>query len=302
MMLLLLRACDSFNGTDVRVQGEDASTPDTLLDGGATDAGACRAELPYAPPVPLYAEESVLPRLPTAPRLTRDELTLYFHAYPPEGGAQLDVYTATRASRLDPWPRPTPVAGVSTPTTESFPSVDEHGDLMVFESGRSGVEAVWLATRGDNAAPFLVEGAPLATTTGHNEGQPYFEPLTKSVYFISDARGSKGAYDIFAGTLVGGLLANVSPVSGVNSTATEGMPTLTQDALQLYFVSDRADAGSHVYVSARAGLDAGFDSAALASDVDGRLYPSWFSPDGCRVYGYRASEGGLELVMATRPQ
>ncbi len=293
-------ACGSFQGTDVL--GTDAApgpTDATVI----ADAGPCRKEVPFGDVFSLFVDESTLPYSPAVPRATTDELTLYFQGYTDESGADLNVYAASRKSAQEPWDHVKRLFTVTSSSPDGYPSVDATGNVLVLESGRGGAgQAVWLASRASSLDDFKLGVGSIAATKMHNEGQPYLDIASGGVYFISDSRTDAGGYDIFFGNLDGGGLVNVKPVGGVNTKKQESSPAATQDGLQLYFSSDRSSDGgpSHMYVASRASTADAFGQPALASDVDGRFTPTWFSADDCRAYGARVVNGKTQLVFSSR--
>jgi hypothetical protein len=281
----------------------DARAPTDAADAGHDAGSLCSPKDPFGnfTPIPglMHLNASA------APRLTRDELTIFFHANPTMG--DIDIFQSTRTSPTAPWTMPAPVTSVNlTTATEGFPSPTPDGLTLFFEDDRNALgQGAWVATRDAATDSFTVIQSPLAQTAGTNEGQPFYDPVQQRVYFVSNSAsrsGAVGKYDVIQGDYEGGVLTNVKSTPGINSTADDGTPVLTADALAIYFGSTRGGTG-HVWVATRSTVTDGFGDPVIATDFDGLLAPGWFSADGCRVYGWQKIDGGsdTQLMIGTRP-
>ncbi len=92
----------------------------------------------------------------------------------------------------------------------------------------------------------------------------------------------------------------------VRITATSTLvdnPALTEDELSAYVsVTSAQDSTPHIALMTRASLDTQFESAAPLHELDSPEgeYPTWISPDRCRLYFSRRVGGQWDLFVASR--
>ena len=93
------------------------------------DAGTSPADVPrMCDPTAKFGAPVPLPELAKvnagAPRLSSDELTIYFHA----DGGQVDLWSAHRTSLTEPFGPPTLLAGQNSPSNDFDPAVSAGTD------------------------------------------------------------------------------------------------------------------------------------------------------------------------------
>ena len=236
------------------------------------------------------------------PRLTPDELVLYFH----RGST---IYRATRTARTDKFGPamavhlPTNGAEEPPPARDPFPASD------------------------DSRVYFTTAFAPLrlqvAERSGNGLGEPRdvlaFEPpiedsvstpfLWKSTLFFTMA-AADGPH-LWSGEVgpTGALTARPTKLPNVaHAGATDSDPTLSEDGLVLYWFSTAGKSGGAggLWRATRATTTEPFSSpvAVEVSEETSRwLAPGFLSADYCRLYVYRESEPGSnrgDLGLLTR--
>jgi Tol biopolymer transport system component len=124
-----------------------------------------------------------------------------------------------------------PLDGSPTPLIEStavdwFPQYSPDGRRIVFESGRTGAEEIWLAEASGSNSTRLTHGP------GRHQGSPSWSPDGRTVAF--DSRGQDGHWDIWTIGVDGSGLRQVT-----RNPADENMPSFSRDGRFLYFSSNR---------------------------------------------------------------
>lgn len=136
------------------------------------------------------------------------------------------------------WQRPSLVeGGINTPLDEGVCSFTPDGQTMYYTSVGTTVPHLCSSSRSEakwSAGQMLSFGNDTLTVYAH----PAVSPDGSWLYFVSDAPGSIGGYDIFRTPLNNlGAIENLG--TSVNSDADEKFPTFAPDGT-LYFSSDRS--------------------------------------------------------------
>jgi hypothetical protein len=287
---------------------------DAEVDAGATDAdaeaappreaGPCDLEAPFEKPSPVQVliNGAVDDRGTFSARLSPDEKIIYLAR--DNGAAGTDLFFANRASTQDPF-----VLGyqfgvfneLNTAADEYWPSLGFDGLSLLYESSRTvqrddagsfgrAFARIWYSRRNANIEPFPLPDKPLPLfgDAGLPESSPYYHPLGKSLYFASAARGDGSSYlDLYVAKLNAVVPTSLEAVAAVNTADEENHPVVSDDESFLYFSrpDDGDDAHRNIFVSRR-GADAGFQKDTPVAELNTRYdeFPSWVSPDGCRLY------------------
>jgi len=127
-----------------------------------------------------------------SPRLTVDELTIFFAAYNiPGGKGGYDIWMATRPDRTSPFGNVKNLGEINTATTDScgFPSPD--GLTLYFTSDRNSRFQLFKATRESRDAPFgNVEHLLLFDTPNGHSVHPCISSDGKAFYFTRSISGA----------------------------------------------------------------------------------------------------------------
>ena len=293
----------------------DATAP---VDSGASDAGAVDAatDATTGPACDLTKPFSsgattMLAALDTdhqeySPRLSADELTIYYARYPGIVGTDTapapDIFTATRSSIADAFPPGTPLLSVDTPHTQQDPSLSPDGltlyyavDYLTTTCTDLGL-CIAKATRTSLTNDF---SSPVILVDEHgSQAEPY-------------AAGANVYYTTHSATTMGDDLTNVGQSTAfaiVNSAADESSPVLSPDELTLYFSSNRTSDASTDGDIWKATRTSKTDPFAAPTHVDELSTnrdenPGFVSPDGCRIYFSRDDGTGqsYNLYVASKP-
>jgi Tol biopolymer transport system component len=269
----------------------------------------CDPSLPFNNGVPLAGVDA-MDSNDGAGRLSPDELTIYFFSDRLRvSPGDNDVFMATRASITEPFGAPQPVGGVSTDhSTEGWPSVTGDGLTMYLEADTTRV----LSSRRMTPAAQFPAASPVVLSPGDasaaNVGQPFILPDESALYFVSN-RPDPGSLDLFRAErdATSSQFGVPAPVEGANSSSSEYAPTLSADELILYFGSGRkespAQGNQDIWMTRRASRTATFDPPVNVRELNtaAEEWPSWLSPDGCRLYFTRVGATGRKMWVAERP-
>jgi WD40-like Beta Propeller Repeat len=233
-------------------------------------------------------------------RLAADELTMFVSlGIPPQIA---DLYTASREGRDLPFRIGAPIPSVNERgSAEYWPTVSEDGRLMFFESSRSrtpndagnyGVDfaRIWSATRVNVATDFeRPRLQSLFDTADGAEAAPYLHPNGRSLYFTSISRPGKGMLDIWLAEINSvGVVTTIRNLEAVNTATEENAPVVSSDQLSLYHSRLTPEEGVRdLFVSRRASTSDFFGASARVPELSSSAYddyPTWVSPDHCRIY------------------
>jgi Tol biopolymer transport system component len=289
--------------------GDVASTPDArvTMDAPAmtpdTAAGRCDPNKPFGDikPVPGVNTTS----FDENPSLSPDELTIYFASNRKNGGADGNIYVATRANRDDAFGAAAEVTAVNTGADERGPSISSDGLSLYFHSSQTNGYDLYVSTRANTAAAF---GAPVtlaALNTADIEESPNITSNGKTLYFD---RSSGTTSSLWRSTLGATGFGAPSMVTELD-TAAAFTSAVRADDLKIYFASDRnATQGSNdIWAASRASTSDPFGAPTNVTEINSANddRPGWISPDDCRLYFWSARPGGTgnyDLWQATRPQ
>ena len=231
-------------------------------------------------------------------RLSADELTAYFYSDRAPG---YRIYSATRASRTDPFSTPQVVDGITSGAggVLKFPTLTADALTIFFESDPGSIFHVMVATRSTVAAQFSASAPVAGVNAGPNDSEPFVLPDGSALYFISNRSTSGGTTDLYrAARGTSGQFTTPTQVTTVNTPSTEYAPVLTPDELVLYYGSDRPDApakgGLDIWMAKRTSADAAFEPPVNVQELNtaGHEVPDWISPDRCRIYFDRLGANG----------
>ena len=232
-------------------------------------------------------------------RLSPDELSMYIsRGVPP---TFVDIYTVVRNDPTQPFQVKGPLASVNEPgTAEYWPTLSADGRLLFFESSRStlpddaGVYAsvgarIWSASRVNPVADFDKPKLQSLFDVEGPEAAPYLHPSGRTLYFASSSRPGKGQLDIwFAEINSAGVVTDVRNLESVNTTTDENAPVVTLDERFLYHnrLVDPATLENDIWVAKRSTVADGFGKSVKVTELSTPYdeYPTWVSPDHCRIY------------------
>jgi len=268
--MLVLASCGFPHGTLSSGAGSDAAGDGAALADGAIDEGTSITPMD-APPdsigVGTWANvAATLPGSPVGdddPSLTGDLLEIYFNR-------ASDIYVAKRASLSAAWGTPARVDEVSSIDGETTPEITSDGLVMFLSSSRmptAGSEDIWMSTRASRNAAW---GAPvhidqLSSSTDNAASAPTDDLL--AIVQIGNPTGTDVNLYISTRASTANAWATPTLVGGVNSTASDFSPMLSQDRKTIYFDSARSG-NEELYVATRAAATGAFHAATV---IAGRL-------------------------------
>jgi len=187
------------------------------------------------------------------PSLSPDELSLYFTTTRVGGQGAADIWVSHRTSPGAPWQAPVNLGAViNSPSGDGGPTLSTDGHRLFFFSNRpggQGLNDVYVSYRADTHDDFAW-GAPVnlgaQVNTAANEAGPEFVDAavsgTASLLFNRGQTAvSTAPYDLYSVPLgADGLpTAAPTPIVELNTPQSDFGPELSDDGLELFFVSGR---------------------------------------------------------------
>ncbi|RMD63511.1 MAG: hypothetical protein D6824_05215, partial [Planctomycetota bacterium] len=184
--------------------------------------------------------------------LSADGARLYFASNREGGLGSFDIYL-TRRTRDGAWTEPTPLS-INTRHSESSPALSPDGSTLYFASNRprAGDPPDRTSDFDIYAVALDAQGLPVSSAaaldtidTEADEAHPTPSPAGDFLYFVTNAAGGAGKFDIWRSRLVQGDPTPPEPLPApVNSPHNELSPALDAAGFTLYFSSDRPAQGS----------------------------------------------------------
>lgn len=285
----------------------DATVSSSPLDAAVGDVPppACDTTKPFGAPVRL-AELDAGAALST-PRLSADELTIYFTSHGATTGSDLSM--AVRSSTTAPF-TDEKVLAQSTPAGDNDPSVGADDLTLWFHSTRGGTADVFLATRTSRDVGFGA-AVPIAAVNRNdtNENHAYFRLGGNELWFISDRPGGAGAYDIYVSTRSGDVFSAPTRVVELSSPSADWQPQPSEDGLTILFASDRAGGSGKLdlWMARRASTTVPFEAPFPLVELNSPAIEQagWLSQDGCRIWfssDRDTAAAHQQLFFAQRPR
>lgn len=260
------------------------------------------------------------PSLDGCPILSPDGLSLYMASDRPGGRGGLDIWVARRASEGAPFGAPVNLPPPINSASADFCPTPVRGGLY-FVSRRATSESCGLADiyfaetdgAGGWRAPEHLACDPLGPNGSLDEqGPSLLEARGKTeLYFSRHVPVPPGATpvpgDIYVSRLGAGGFGPATPVTELNSAASDIQPNIRRDGLEIVFSSDRAGApgGPDIWASTRASVGEAWSTPVrLGSNVNtnaAETRPS-FSWDARTLLFGRAPgpEGSSDIYATTR--
>ncbi|NIP25719.1 MAG: hypothetical protein GWN67_15480 [Phycisphaerae bacterium] len=135
------------------------------------------------------SELNVLNGLHQTPRLTADELTIFFSSYDMPGGyGGYDIWMATRPDRYSPFGQVTNLAEINTASFDHAPFVSPDGLTLYFDSNRNGKNQLFRASRRSLSEQFgNVEHLSFVDMPEGAGAHPCVSSDGRTIYFVSMA-------------------------------------------------------------------------------------------------------------------
>ena len=294
----LLAACTIMNDRHLPSPPRDAGGRDADL------AGKCDPSAPFIHIDPI--RELNDPSDQNLPRLSRDELTIYyFGENEADGGAH--IHQARRPAIDQPFGAPTILFGDIPGATD--PSLSANQLRLYFSIGDVGPNPKFglaLAERPTADAAFTT--SRVLVPTGGSAAvamAALLEPPGAAPRLLVSLGGANDSDLASAPVDSAGGVGAFQSISELNSKDDEYDPTPSADGLTLYFSSDRDQSigQTRIFVSHRSSVTATWDPPTwvheIAQPADGYLGVGFLSTDYCRLYFYAGRDNG-DLFVATR--
>ena len=216
--------------TELIFKRNDAGDANLYVMTRATPMSAWGAPMPLGTLNSTVTEES--------PRLTPDDLTLYFG----RGG---EIYKAIRNGPTDPWMAPTPVGPLNTPAYEKWAAVCSNGYVIVARSTT--------ATGNDLFEGTVTAGAPTAVTqlnSAQNEQGTMLTSDCLGVYYQSSRDGNFNIYTATRNNL-NASWTNPTKLSDFNTTTYAEEDAWISSDQRTFIFSSNMSGTRDVYISTR---------------------------------------------------
>lgn len=287
--------------------GSQAAHPDASATSSADAMQTCDPTARFDAPRPIPGLEIN----GGTPRLSCDELTIYFFTGNPSHANDADLWLAHRSSPADAFGAPAPMTAQDTPADELDPAVSADGMRLWFISNRAANEGfhIYIAERTSTLAEFGAPGLASAVNAAdatRSDIQPFETMDGRELWFSSSRVGGQGGLEIWHAVKSGGEFSTPTLVSELNSPADDVMPTLSADGLTAYFSSNQATIGGRggldIWTAHRSSAGGSFSLPTLVDELNtsGNDYLTWISPDNCRAYGVTNANEGGHYFMAVR--
>lgn len=272
--------------------------------GGLPDSSGprCDPTQPFLNPILVPNVNSVANDV--GPRLSSDELELFFGSNRPGGAGGLDMYVAHRESRDDEFGIPRRIVELSTAGSETSPYLSADNLTLYYHPPLE----IYVARRPTRTAPFGV-GAPVANVNSSaDDSEPYFTENEQVMYFPSSRANS---YELYRSVRSGGMFGTPTVVSELGSPAIDAHPVVAADDLTIYWGTNRSDGGSDgvgdIWVATRPSTSSPFGNPMRHGTLNTLSYeePGWLSADQCVMYIASNRPGGngdQDIYVARRPR
>ena len=167
------------------------------------------------------------------PSLSRDGLQLFWTANGSKGAK--DIWTATRATRADAWSAAVELTAISTTGDDAGPFLSADGLELYFASDAPGNDNLYVAKRASPTDAFTTATQITELNTASPDHEPWVNG-TRSFLVWTSGRVS-GNDDLWMARRsdTSAMWGTASPISELNTAATESDPWLSPDETTIYF-------------------------------------------------------------------
>ena len=260
-----------------------------------------------------------------APALSKDEKTLFFTSNRPGSVAgSEDIWVSSRRSKNSPWRTPVNLGPtINTDRIERLRSVTADGRVMLFMSDRAGAgqNDIWAIFRKrPNDDLSWSEPINLGQNINSNDNEfaaAYFFPIAtrkSGLLFSSNRPGGFGGSDIYESTISDLGFESAVNVFELNSPSVEMCLWISEDGLEVYFISNRPDLTgdlkyNDLYTASRNSIfESWSEPEKLGPEVNSEDHQDvnpWVSADGTTLMLASRRPGGIgsgtfDIYMSTR--
>jgi Tol biopolymer transport system component len=303
--IVALAACGTLKAADDTTDSTADGGPDASsdVDVDVADGGArCSAETTFATPVALAELDNDAGAF--GARLTHDELTIYWTT---TAAGSFRLATASRNDVAARFAFAKTVNGTTTgqPRYEEFPVPSADGTKLYYDVGTGGSTQLVVATLladGGATNERILSPPSYANST---DRWTYLSPSEDDLWFAS-VREDAGLAMLYHAPRAGAGFGAAQRVSIDDNVHEAAAPVISADGRTLYFQSNRADVGNFgmrdVYMATRENPSAPFGSIRNVRELNTAFddFPSWISPDGCRIYISSSRDGFFRIYVAEK--
>jgi hypothetical protein len=170
----------------------------------------------------------------TDPRLSADDLTLYFESNRPGGLGDYDVWTATRPTTAGAWSAPADFTAVDSALAEGWLSPCSDGHFLETRDAATGESDIYEGQLGVTSPVIVPE---LNDPAG--QSSPHLTPDCLTVYFWSARGGNDDLYTAHRAS-VDEPWSVPTAMTELDTPASEQDPWMSPDGRLFVFASDRA--------------------------------------------------------------
>ncbi|MGE0872020.1 MAG: TolB family protein [Kofleriaceae bacterium] len=226
-----------------------------------------------------------------SPAISADGLSLMLQS---EREGLEGLYEARRQSTADPFDPPELCAQISSPSTDSHPTISSDGLTLYFLSDRGGEFQLYVATRPTRSSE-LANPQLVASTAGFSLTGPSLSgdgtELFVTVTFASADLGHITGLDQPEATL--------DLISELNTAGTDGFPSISGDGLALFW---EGNGGNDIMTADRPDRMSPFGPSRIVTELMSNAYDGdpELSKDGRTIWFVSDREGNPDIFMATR--
>lgn len=242
------------------------------------------------------------------PRLSADELTIYFTADGSTTGT--DLFRAVRPSRTAAFGTPAAMTAQSSTANDNDPTVSADHLTLFFHSGRSGNAELYTAARASTSDDFGMPSlVPNVNDPAAADAHAYYRSAGGGELYFVSLRGGSATYRVHVAKRAAQGYAMPSVVPGLAGAWNDWQPMVTEDGLTMVLASDRpgGQGGFDLWMTTRSSDGADWGEPAPITEVSSAAadFAGWISADRCRLY-FSSSKGTTNaamqrLYLATRP-
>jgi hypothetical protein len=240
------------------------------------------------------------------PTFTADLLELYLTTGRAGGLGSQDIWVSKRASPNDPWGAPVPVPELNSADLETSSAISADGLTIYFGSDRAGGKGkidVWMATRPDRASSW---SAPVNVPELSSTDDDMAHPAMGSNLMVVVATRSLAPpdWDLLRATRPdqASPFGTPTPITELNSTASDDDPYLSADGQVFFFNSSRVSGNDEdLYYATRDPATGKFSAPQPVTELNTKSKDRdpWLSPD-LRYIVFSSNRSGYYLTYEAR--
>jgi Tol biopolymer transport system component len=229
------------------------------------------------------------------PSISDDELTLYYSSNRSPSQARALWFTK-RGSKTQPFGIPERMVEIDDLTDDRDPAISSDGDTLYFSSKRTGMDAIFVASRAGGDT-FTLDGP--VTFQNDIVAFPRYAPDL-------DANAAM----VFAHDLDVGIATRIDKATysfdrefdELNAPQTDGSPSITADGLELFFESYRTGTAA-IFVATRSDTSMVFSNLTELTNLPAGMLAAGtpeISRDGATLYYFINTGTQLDLYSVRR--